>query len=111
MRVKNNLSNDTSDKKESVERRVDLKRAPNKESLETDRMASLVLAEKQARNQETAQHEKQIHTRPSGACEEARFSRMMEKDGDDGHTTENVQAFVSHLLLFTRGNGNVFPQT
>jgi hypothetical protein len=97
--VKGDLCRETGKDEEYVESRVDFQPPSNEESLETNRMAFLVLAEKQAGNQETAQDEKKVHTYPSYSCEETGYSCMMDHYCDDGNAAEYVQPFISHLQI------------
>jgi hypothetical protein len=66
-------------------------------------MAFLVLAEEQTGNQKTAEDEEEIHTRPSGARKERPNARVMQEHGDNRYTAEDIQPFVSHLLILVCG--------
>src|SRR5688572_33410691 len=50
---------------QEVERRIDLKAAPEQEAPDTKTAVALLLPEQKARNQEAAQHEEQIDTDPT----------------------------------------------
>jgi hypothetical protein len=101
--VKNELSSDAGKEKEDVKSRINLQPAPDEESFETNRVAFLVLAEEQTGNQKTAEDKEEIHARPSRSRKERGNVRVMDHHGDDRHTAEDIQPFVSHLLIFASG--------
>src|ERR1700722_202489 len=97
MSVKDELRSDAGKENEDVESRINLQPAADEESLQTNNMAFLVLAEEQTGNQKTTEDEEQIHARPSRSRKERRDARVMQKHGDNRHTAEDIQPFVSHL--------------
>jgi hypothetical protein len=100
MSVKHDLRSDAGNEKEDVESRVNLQPAPDEESSETNNTAFLVLAEEQTGNQKTTEDKEEIHARPSRTRKERPNARVMEEHGDNRYTAEDIQPFVSHLLIF-----------
>jgi hypothetical protein len=103
MSVKHEQLNDAGKEKEDVESRINLQPAPDEESLQTNNMAFLVLAEEQTGNQKTAEDEEEIHAGPSDTSKERPNARVMEEHGDNRYTAEDIQPFVSHLLILVCG--------
>src|SRR5580700_4469478 len=61
-----------------VKRRVNLQAAANEKARETDRSALDVLLVQKTRNQEAAEHEKQIHAHEPHSSNTGKNGRMME---------------------------------
>jgi len=99
MSVKHEQLSDTGNEKEDVESRINLQPAPDEESFETNSMAFLVLAEEQTGNQKPTEDKKEIHARPSRTRKEWPNVRVMDDYGDDRYTAEDIEPFVSHLLI------------
>ena len=111
MSVKRELRSDAGKKKEDVKSRINLQPAPDEESLQTNCMAFLVLAEEQTGNQKTAEDKEEIHARPSRTRKERGNVRVMDHHGDDRHTAEDIQPFVSHLLILVRAKSKIMQAT
>jgi hypothetical protein len=103
MSVKHEQLNDAGKEKEDVESRINLQPAPDEESLQTNNMAFLVLAEEQTGNQKTAEDKEEIDARPSRTRKEWPNVGVMDDYGDDRYAAEDIQPFVSHLLIFASG--------
>ena len=99
MSVKDELRSDAGKENEDVESRINLQPAADEESLQTNNMAFLVLAEKQTGNQKTTEDKEEIHARPSRTRKERPYARVMEEHDDNRYTAEDIQPFVSHLLI------------
>lgn len=103
MFLEHELDSDARNEEKGVESRINLQPAPDEESLQTNNMAFLVLAKEQTGNQKTTEDKEEIHARPSRTRKERPNARVMEEHGDNRYTAEDIQPFVSHLLIFASG--------
>ncbi len=101
-----------------VEARVDLEAAPHEEAQDVHLAVLRVLAEEQAGDQETAQHEEQVDAGPARAPHDARDDRgvavdelrpVVADDQQDGRRAQHVQ-FGKAALRRRSGPGPVGPR-
>jgi hypothetical protein len=92
------VGNHRRNKQEHVEGWINLQPPTDEESLEADRSASLVFAEEQAGDQKTAQHKKEIDSRPTRSGKEGGDASVMDHHENDGYTAKDIEPRVSHRL-------------
>src|SRR5580658_90617 len=79
-----------------VKRRVNLQPAANEKTLKTDRSALAVLLVQKTRNQETAQHEKQIYAHETHSGYAGKNGRMMKQHQQNRRASQYIQPLDPH---------------
>jgi len=74
------------DQDEEIEGRVDLETAPDEESARGETTGIPYFVEYESRNQETTEHEEEIHTKPAEFSQDAARRMVPEKHQQHGDT-------------------------